>query len=308
MKTEKVFFSHDGGLDDYLCVMLLMSLPHVETLGIVVTEADCYIDPAIGATRKILDLMGGSQVPVAASTVRARNPFPRRLRRTSWQIDNLPILNARGEVLAPLVGEPGQHYLARVLSEQDQPVTFLETGPLTTLSEALKIAPEAASKVSRILWMGGALHVPGNVRPHEDANIDGSMEWNVYWDPEAAHAIWQTEIPVVLCPLDITNTVPLTEEFMALLAGQYEYKISDLAGQAYALVRHQPYYMWDVLTTAYLAWPELFTLREESVEIIPFGASQGRTKPSPDGKRVQVLDTVDTARLNANLAAAWKRN
>jgi purine nucleosidase len=308
MKKEKVLFSHDGGLDDYLCVMLLMTMEHVDTLGIVVTEADCYIDPAVGATRKILDLMGKSDVSVAASTVRGKNPFPRRLRRTSWQIDNLPVLNARGSMDAPLADEPGQHFVARLLSAAEEPVTFLETGPLTTLAAALEIAPEIESKIERILWMGGALDVPGNVRAHEDANIDGTMEWNVYWDPEAAHAVWQTDIPVLMCSLDITNNVPLTKEFMNMLAAQYPLKISDLAGQAYALVRHQPYYIWDVLTTSYLAWPEIFTTGERKVEIIPSGASQGRTMPSDKGKTVQTMLTVDVDALHANLAKAWERD
>jgi len=120
MKTEKVLFSHDGGLDDYLCIMLLMTMEHVDTLGIVVTEADCYIDPAVGASRKILDLMDRSDIPVAASRVRPRNPFPRRLRRTSWQIDNLPILNTSQTIKAPLLEETAEEFIVRSPKQMNQ--------------------------------------------------------------------------------------------------------------------------------------------------------------------------------------------
>jgi purine nucleosidase len=60
MSKPPVLFSHDGGVDDYLSIMLLMSMDHIDVRGIVVTPADCYIEPAVSATRKILDLMGRS--------------------------------------------------------------------------------------------------------------------------------------------------------------------------------------------------------------------------------------------------------
>ena len=73
MSKQLVFMGHDGGVDDYLSILLLMAMEHVQVLGIVVTPADCYIQPAVSATRKILDLMGRSEVPVAESTVRGVN-------------------------------------------------------------------------------------------------------------------------------------------------------------------------------------------------------------------------------------------
>ncbi len=76
MSKKFVLMDHDGAVDDYLSVVLLMSMQEVETLGVIVTPADCYIQPAVSATRKILDLMGCSDVPVAASTVCGLNPFP----------------------------------------------------------------------------------------------------------------------------------------------------------------------------------------------------------------------------------------
>src|SRR5688572_9820020 len=78
-----ILFDHDGGVDDYLSIMLLMTYAHLEVLGIVVTPADCYIGGAVGATRKILDHMGRSDVPVAQSSVRGLYPFPRENRRDS---------------------------------------------------------------------------------------------------------------------------------------------------------------------------------------------------------------------------------
>lgn len=302
MAKQPVLFDHDGGVDDYLSTMLLMTLADVQTLGIVVTPADCYIEPAVSATRKILDLMGRTEVPVAASTVRGLNPFPREYRRDSFSIDHFPILNQRESITTPLVNDSGQDYMVRVLREAPEPITLLMTGPLTTLSAALQTAPEIEKKVKEILWMGGALNVNGNVR---DSGHDGAAEWNVYWDPIAAHHIWQTDIPIVMCPLDITNNVPVTVRFMDQLGRQHKHKLSDLAGQCYALVAHQPYYFWDVLTTAYLSRRDLFTVREWETELIPTGSSQGRTKVKPGGRKVQAMHTVDTEKFYDYILSQW---
>jgi purine nucleosidase len=76
MKKQLVLMDHDSGVDNYLATMLLLTMEHIEILGIVVTPAECYIQPAVSTTRKIIDLMGFSHVPVEESTVRGTNPFP----------------------------------------------------------------------------------------------------------------------------------------------------------------------------------------------------------------------------------------
>eukprot|EP00756_Hemistasia_phaeocysticola_P003946 Hpha_TRINITY_DN12542_c0_g1::TRINITY_DN12542_c0_g1_i1::g.51082::m.51082/K01239/iunH; purine nucleosidase len=292
-RRPQVILSHDGGVDDYLSILLLMSFENVDVLGVVVTPADCYISPAVNATRKILDLMGRSDVGVAASTVRPVNPFPRSFRVDSHSIDLFPILNEADAISAPLVEEPGQDYLVRLLRDATQPVTILEIGPLATVAEALRIDPSLESKIERILWMGGALNVPGNVATMIDPKHDGSAEWNVYWDPHAAAAVFKTSIPLVICPLDITNTVPITPEFIRRVSRQRRYPVSDLAGLCYSLVAYRPYYCWDVLTTAYLGRPDLFTVKEYEVEILTGEPQEGRTKISPGGRKVLAMETAD---------------
>src|SRR3954469_3735483 len=163
MTAELVLMDHDGGVDDYLALILLMTMEHLRVIGVVVTPADCYIKPAVSATRKILDLMGRSEVTVAESTVRGINPFPRIFRRDAFSVDHFPILNEREGVRAPLAAETGQAFMARVLREAPEPVTLLETGPLTTVAAALDLDPGIEAKIKEIVWMGGALNVPGNV-------------------------------------------------------------------------------------------------------------------------------------------------
>lgn len=307
MSKQLVLMDHDGGVDDYLATMLLLTMDHIELLGVVVTPADCYIQPAVSATRKIIDLMGFSHIPVAESTVRGINPFPRLYRRDSFIVDHLPILNQRETIDTPLVAESGQDFMIKTLRTAPAPVTLMVTGPLTTVAVALDQAPDIEAKIEKIVWMGGALNVPGNVEKSLEAGQDGSAEWNVYWDAISAAQVWQTQIKIIVCPLDLTNNVPVTSELVYKMGKQRQYPVSDLAGQCYALVIPQDYYFWDVLATAYLGHPEFYQLREWETEIITTGLSQGRTKVVPSGRQIYAMDAVDKDAFYTYILQQWAR-
>jgi len=307
MADNLVLMDHDGGVDDYLSTALLLTMEHLKVLGIVVTPADCYIEPAIGATRKLLDLMGRSDIPVAESTVRGLNPFPRIFRRDSFTVDHFPILNENETIRAPLAAETGQAFMVRVLHAAPEQVTILSTGPLSTIAAALEMDPSIEYKIKELIWMGGALNVPGNVDKIIEGGQDGSAEWNVYWDPPAAYRVWQTDIPITICPLDITNNVPVTSEFVRTIARNRRFPLSDFAGQCYALVTHQDYFFWDVLTTAYLGRPDLFELRRWETAVIPTGPSMGRTVVQPGGKKIKALDSVNKEEFYEYILKAWAR-
>ncbi|NHC35620.1 nucleoside hydrolase [Scytonema millei] len=307
MSKQLVLMDCDGGVDDYLATMLLMTMEQVECLGVVVTPADCYAHAAVSATRKILDFMECDRIPVAASTVRGINPFPRLYRRDSLIVDCLPILNQQDTIRTPLVEQTGQEFTIHTLLNAPEPVTLMVTGPLTTIAVALETAPEIEAKIQRLVWMGGALNVPGNVEKSIEPGQDGSAEWNAYWDAMAVDRVWRTQIPIVMCPLDLTNNVPVTAAIVRQMGKQRHYPLSDLVGQCYALVIPQDYYFWDVLATAYLAHPEFYQLREWETTIITTGASQGRTKVQPGGRKVQVMERVDREKFYDYILQQWQR-
>ncbi len=307
MSKQLVLMDHDGGVDDYLATMLLMTMDHIQLLGVVVTPADCYAEPAVSATRKILDLMKSSHIPVALSTVRGINPFPRLYRRDSFIVDHLPILNQNETISTPLLAQSGQDFMIEVLRDAPLPVILMVTGPLTTVAIALDKAPEIEAKIEKIVWMGGALNVIGNVEKSLEAGQDGSAEWNVYWDPISAARVWESKIEIIMCPLDLTNNVPVTSEVVYKMGRQRHYPISDLAGQCYALVIPQDYYFWDVLATAYLGHPEFYQLREWETEVITTGLSQGRTQVVSKGRKISAMDKVDKEAFYNYILQQWAR-
>jgi len=301
MPQRLVLMDHDGAIDDFLSLMLLLTMSEVEILGVVVTPADCYIGAATSVTQKILRLVEQNTIPIAKSTVRGINPFPADFRRDCLIINNLPILNESVGSLPAIATKSGQELMVETLQNAPQPVTLMVTGPLTTVAEAIAFQPQIVDRIAEIVWMGGALEVSGNVQQAFAHEQNGSAEWNVFWDAFAAKQIWDTEIDITLCPLDLTNNVPVTSEFIHQLAKQRKYPLSDLAGLCYALAMTQDYYFWDILATAYLARPELYQVVERETDIITTGSSQGRTILKSGGRKIKVMTQVDREKFYSYL-------
>ncbi|MBI1879359.1 MAG: nucleoside hydrolase [Chloroflexi bacterium] len=295
-KKRSVLFDHDGGVDDLLSLMMLLTMPHIELIGVVVTPADCFVGPGTSSSLKFLRFFGRLDIAVSQGALHGVNSFPRAWRAHPYPIDALPILNENEELLPSPVPEPGHEFIARKLREAQGPLTVLITGPVTNLAAALAREPNLAAKIEEVVWMGGALRVDGNVRDYEH---DGSAEWNAYWDPPATRSLWDTPAPITLFPLDATNHVPVTRDFLQRLARQRRYPLSDLAGQCWALTLgtipgyEYVYYMWDTLTTGYLGAPQFITFREVTTEVIAAGPSAGRIKVAESGRLIRAADTVD---------------
>lgn len=310
-KRRTVLFDHDGGVDDLLSLMMLLAMPHLKLVGVVVTPADCFVGPGTSTSLKILRFFGRLDIEVSQGALHGVNPFPRAWRSHPYPIDALPILNDLEEALPPPVPEPGHEFIARKLREAQEPLTVLITGPVTNLAVALTREPALAAKIEEVVWMGGALRVAGNVRDYEH---DGSAEWNAYWDPPATYALWHaSEAPITIFPLDATNHVPVTRDFLQRLARQRRYPLSDLAGQCWALTLgtipayEYVYHMWDTLTTGYLGAPQFMSFRQVQTQVVAVGASAGRIKEVKAGRLIRAADTVEVEEFLAYMLELFRR-
>jgi purine nucleosidase len=308
--TTPVFFDHDGGIDDYLSLLLLLTYDDVDLLGISITPADTLLEDAVPATRKILDLGERSGVTVAGGTLEGPNPFPFSWRLDCMRVNSLPVLNQRGDIVAPLSDLPGEEFMSHVLLDAAEQVTLLMTGPLTNLAWALDRHPKVEEKVRELLVMGGALKVDGNV---QEPGHDGSAEWNFYWDPPAAKRVFDSSIPITMFPLDATNQVPVTDAFRTSFGRQYAYPLSATAGTIRAmtagweLATGLPYFCWDTLATSSLAVPELCEFRDVTCDVVTDGPSEGRSVLTPGGRSVKAAVGVDADGFYAHCLETLRR-
>ena len=268
MQKQKVIFDHDGGVDDLLSLMLLLTMDHIDLLAVTITPADCYLSDATTSTLKILNMFGRTDVVVAKGELHGINAFP-----ADWRAQP-KICNALPDMLVQDLDESmmsgvSAHFLMKKLLSENEKVTVLMTGPCSNLVAAWELDKQIANNIHEVVWMGGAVDVAGNVAMH---NHDTSAEWNAFWDPVATEKLFRLGLPIKLIPLDATNCLPVNMEFLHQLAAQKDYPVAKLAGQFWALTINSipsyefTYYMWDVLATSYLGVDDA-AIRFETAEL-----------------------------------------
>jgi purine nucleosidase/pyrimidine-specific ribonucleoside hydrolase len=85
-------------------------------------------------------------------------------------------------------------------------LTLITLGPLTNVAHALRRDAAVMRQLVRVVMMGGAVAVPGNITP--------AAEFNIFVDPEAAQAVFTSGLPLSLVGLDVTERVRLTAELI----------------------------------------------------------------------------------------------
>ncbi len=65
-QPRTVLFDHDGGIDDLLSLLMVLAMPHITLAGIIITPADCFLRPAMSATKKILRFFDQTDIELSA--------------------------------------------------------------------------------------------------------------------------------------------------------------------------------------------------------------------------------------------------
>lgn len=198
--TLSLVMDVDTGIDDALALALALRSPGVEVVAISTVAGNIGAEQAATNTLKVLDALGVA-VPVA---VGLRGPLLRPFRAAPavHGSDGMGDAGLPDPTGAP-TGEHGVDQLIRVARERPGELTLFTSGPLSNVAAALMKEPELPRLYKRMVMMGGAVGVPGNVSPVAEANIRN--------DPEAAQRVLEAEwSSLTMVGLDVTMTTRLT--------------------------------------------------------------------------------------------------
>jgi purine nucleosidase len=176
----------DTASDDAVALIMALRNPHVEVLGITTVAGNMDVQQATRNALYTVELCG-SPVPVFMG---AAKPLRRPPCRAEW-FHGKDGLGEHGFSPAHRKAESRSAIDAIIDTIDARPGLVLVTlGPLTNIALALQTSPGIASKVNRLVLMGGAPCCEGNVTP--------AAEYNIWCDPEAARIVIRSGLPVEL--------------------------------------------------------------------------------------------------------------
>lgn len=252
----KVIFDNDGSTDDVVALIYLLTHPGVSVEGVSIAATGEAHGPA-GANNMadLCHLLGRSKMPIAYgsenSCENSGKPFPDFLRT---RMDALFVGKNVPKNPAPVITDSAVELIKNIVEKSNTKITIMATGPLTNIAEFIQQYPALHERIEKIVIMGGAVDVPGNIQALDRESDNVVAEWNLYADPKAAEIVFASKIPVTLVPLDATNQVPMTEDFYNSLNGsnhpaiQLIYNLLKVIVDTFGMkVFLEYFYLWDPL-------------------------------------------------------------
>jgi len=301
MTRIPVLIDTDVDIDDWMAILYLSMHPNVDLRGISVTGVGaCHLTPGTRNALNLLQLTGKPGVPVAKGTsapLSYSNVFPTSIRGPIDAVYNVPLpANPNGPV-----SESAVDFLRATLMESPTPMTILAIGGGTNLGTLLHEHPEVAPKIERIVMMGGAVYVPGNVNVVDPDYTNTVAEWNFFLDPLGGQYMFDSGVKVTLIPLDASDKVPLNLSFYDRIQQRHTTPQAAFIYQTLTadipFVQSGNFFFWDPLAAAVLTDPTLAsgkTLKLRVVQELDEEADHsGQLVEDPDGTSIDVMLDAD---------------
>ncbi len=273
MERQKIILDCDPGHDDAIAMMIAAKHPSIDLLAVTVVAGNQTLDKTLPNALHVcqhlgidVPVYGGMPLPLVREQVVAGNVHGET--------------GLDGPVFEPLTRKAEQKnavaYIIETLLASDGDITLVPVGPLTNIAVAMRAEPRIIPKIKQIVLMGGAYGI-GNWTP--------AAEFNIYADPEAAHVVFSSGVPIVMMGLDLTNQTICTPEIIERME-----RLGNRAGKLFGDIMRftlvtqkivnglEAGPVHDVTAVAYLIDPTLFTVKPMFTEVdISRGPSYGRT-------------------------------
>ena len=204
----------DPGIDDALALLLAWGSPELDVLALTVVAGNAPLADTARNAARLVAVRRPPRLPQVA--LGAAAPLRRPLVTATHDEHGADGL---GDAVdwPPVTGPPASPSAAETLvalaRAHGERLTLIALGPLTNLALALRLDADALRRTGRVVWMGGAVDVPGNA--------PADAEFNAYVDPEAAREVLDAGLRVDLVPLDATRQTTINrDQLHAVLAGR----------------------------------------------------------------------------------------
>ncbi|XP_020247744.1 probable uridine nucleosidase 1 [Asparagus officinalis] len=272
---EKLIIDTDPGIDDSMTILMAFQSSEVEVIGLTTVFGNCHAEDATRNALLLCEIAGHPEIPVAEGSqepLKGGKPCVSDFVHGSDGIGNLFLPPPSGNKLE----QSAYEFLVDKVSQYPSEVSVLALGPLTNLALAIKRDSSFASKVKKIVILGGAFFTSGNVNPAAEANI--------YGDPEAADIVFTCGAEIVVVGINITTQAILSDADIFDIRnskGRHAQFLGDItkfyrdwhvkSDGVHGIFLHDP-----VCFTALLR-PDLFTFKKGVVRVETQGICAGHT-------------------------------
>ena len=270
---RNIILDCDPGHDDAIAILLAGQKNYLNLLGITTVSGNQTIEKT---TKNALNLVNFLKIDVPVA-MGSSEPIVRE-KQICEAIHGKTGLD--GYEFVPhdkKVEEMSAVELIIDLTSKNEHVTIVATGPMTNVALALKLKPEIKNHIDEIIFMGGSI---------DNGNVTPAAEFNIYVDPEAAHIVLNSGLPIKMVGLNVTRKVLCSKEVVSRM-GKIGNKTSDLfvklmnvfnANQAKTFNNFIGGPLHDPVTIASLIDDKLVTWKNMNVTIdLSYGPSAGRT-------------------------------
>ncbi len=296
---RRVIVDTDAGPDDLLALSFLLGRPDVEIIGITVVQGLTSVSTGAANVLRLLAHTGADEIPVYEGSdfhMLPTNPFPREYVKTSEDVGRhattaSPTRSVRRDAVA---------FLSDQLIRPDTSFQILALGPLTNIAMALGRSGKDVNP-HRIVVMGGAVDVDGNLSSPEFRTGNTRAEWNIYSDARAADDVFRSKLQVELVSLDATNHVKLDGCFVNAIGAGVRTRNRTYAeyvlNAARKWIKRGDYYAWDPIAAVALVEPSVVTFENAKLSVVLDGPFVGQTKRDLMGQDIRFATSADRDRF-----------
>ncbi len=279
-QKRRIILDVDTGADDALAILLAIFSGKFEILGITTVAGNTNIRQATINTLKVLNLAGRLDIPVFKG-----NPKPLKGKGKRGKTHGKDGLCEVPLFLPAKKPEkkPAHKFIAGAVKKYPNEVEILATGPLTNIAKVIKKHPQIKNKIKKIYIMGGAVGKPGNITPF--------AEFNFFNDPKAVEIVFESGLPIILVPLDVTTEVSISRELLVREYGKSRNPITKfivkLVDNRYELIGRNWFYLHDPLALGVAIDKSFVKTKKSRLSIVAQGNQKGQVIEDLQGPEIE---------------------